>query len=280
MILIGTSILLLVCGSSAIPVEPRLDHLVAHVASNDVEMAASETMMGKVINNYVEDGSLVVQDGEEYLVTIVGGAILSIVEVFFYLAAESIETIKPTLISIVKEGSGEILTNLFSRDFEGLKATVRGMMKKSIVAFDDEMIRRILDNKALIQKEFKKIKDYSMEQVMKGINEVKDGIVKDIQDALLKFVDTITKKLLSIVGLDSGYKAKFLLPDFKKMLEKIKGIGPKLLGDVLNDRAFVDRELQRYKDALQDALPLMGKTAIVMLSKFFLIICKALRSCD
>jgi len=64
------------------------------------------------------------------------------------------------------------------------------------------------------------------------------------------------------------------------MLEKIKGIGPKLLGDVLNDRAFVDRELQRYKDALQDALPLMGKTAIVMLSKFFLIICKALRSCD
>jgi len=254
MILIGTSILLLVCGSSAIPVEPRLDHLVAHVASNDVEMAASETMMGKVINNYVEDGSLVVQDGEEYLVTIVGGAILSIVEVFFYLAAESIETIKPTLISIVKEGSGEILTNLFSRDFEGLKATVRGMMKKSIVAFDDEMIRRILDNKALIQKEFKKIKDYSMEQVMKGINEVKDDIVKDIQDGLLKFVDTITKKLLGIVGLGSGYNANFkLLPDFKKMLEKIKGIGPKLLSDVLNDRAFVDRELQRYKDALQDA---------------------------
>ena len=277
MILIGTSIFLLVCGSSAISVEPRLDPLVAHVASNDAEMAASETMVGKVINNYVEDGSLVVQDGEEYLVTIVGGAILSIVEVFFYLAAESIETIKPTLVSIVKEGSGEILIDLFSRDFEGLKVTVRGMMKKSIVAFDDEMIRGILDNKALIQKEFKKIKDYSMEQVMKGINEVKDGIVKDIQDALLMFVDTISKKLLGIVGLGSGYNANFkLLPDFKKMLEKIKGIGPKLLGDVLNDRAFVDRELQRYKDALHDALPVMGKAAVVMFVKIVDLFFKAL----
>merc|ERR1719494_952849 len=138
------------------------------------------------------------------------------------------------------------------------------------------MIRRILDNKALIQKEFKKLKDYSMEQVMKGINEVKDDIVKDIQDGLLKFVDTITKNLLGIVGLDSGYKAKFLLPDFKKMLEKIKGIGPKLLGDVLNDRAFVDRELQRYKDALHDALPVMGKAAVVMFVKIVNMFFKAL----
>merc|ERR1712121_452296 len=93
---------------------------------------------------------------------------------------------------------------------------------------------------------------------------------RDINSYLIDLVSAITDWAVGLLDKASkvqvGYNEYIKVPDIKKLLESIEAMGAKLinsledvLGEVLQDRPFVVKEVRRY----QEALKILGKKVAV-----------------
>merc|ERR1712168_449855 len=253
---------LLLHSNYAVPVKSNFNLL-----ENDETAAAFDALVEQVTNDFIEDVKLNVQydarqDFQDFL------------EEVQKVVKGVNERVGPKAIQIVKDYRGRIVANLIFKDFEGLKNTVRQMAKKIIVVVDDELIKLITgdgydqEEWNQIMEAWKKATDlwHNDEEFKKGlqqiINWIEEKIMKDIKSYLIDLVSAITDWAVGLLDKASkvqiGYNEYITVPDIKKLLESIEAMGTKLinsleavLGDVLQDRPFVVKEVRRYQEALK-----------------------------
>jgi len=194
-----------------------------------------------------------------------------------FLNLDFFKKLVPKLNTIVKASMGRIVTNLIFQDFEGLKNTAREMAKQIIVAFDDAVMDLVdyhyNKHKEKIEESWNNIVEWwtkNKDKIPEMFEEKKKFLMKKVQDYLIKMVNAATDwavgKLDSLRYEGIGNKGYIDFADIQKIVDGIRNTGRKfedrieeVLGGVLNDRAFVEREVQRYKNALVK----LGKGAIL-----------------
>jgi len=196
-----------------------------------------------------------------------------------FLNLDFFKKLVPKMNTIVKASMGRIVTNLIFQDFEGLKNTAREMAKQIIVAFDDAVMELVdyhyNKHKEKIEESWNNIVEWwtkNKDKIPEMFEEKKKFLFKKLQDYLIKMVNAATDcavdKLESLRYEGIGNKGYIDFADIQKIVDGIRNTSRKfedrieevLYSSVLSDRAFVEREVQRYKNALVK----LGKGAILV----------------
>ena len=181
------------------------------------------------------------------------------------VSQELVSKIRTKVIQIVKDYKWQILIKITFKDFEGLKKLVREITKKVIVAIDDEVIKVLIgdgyDEKAWLEV----VEKWNNLPNIPTVKEIEQLILSYLKDFLVGVVEDIFEKLIGLLGKLEDNSNEYWIQDLivgklRAIAEKVVSGMEDILGDVLQDRPFVVKELKRYKPALE----IFGKRAAVI----------------
>ena len=169
------------------------------------------------------------------------------------VSKELVAKIRPKVVQIIKDYKWQILIKITFKDVEGLKKVIRQIAKDIIVAIDDEVIK-VLIGDGYDQAEWMKVVEKW--DKLPTVEEMEQMLLAFLKDFFISVANNIFEKLMDILDRMENAITEYgpvddIVEELKKMAGKIIGGMENILGEVLQDRPFVVKELKRYKNALE-----------------------------